>query len=690
MSPLTFLADPPLWLLSVSRYRCSATAGPNFSFALSARKWDWNRTKLEKTQGVPFDLSHVNTVLSGAEPVRYDTNKAFLGLFAQSGLQAGAFRGSYGQAESCVFICGASSLRLAPPDIDGKRHVCCGNVDMMRREIDYDIRIANPDTGEIVPDGEVGEICVSSRAVAGGYFGKPELSKEAFQFEIKTLPGKKFLKTGDLGLVTKPDREWCIEHPHSSNRLANEKMNARELDELHLVVTGRVKDLIIINGRNFYPQDIELAFERALDPERLLREGCSVAFSVDTACNDTEELACVGEIRAAEMKAYIKSQAPLTSDQVYHSVCTSILKKIAFDEGVLPSTIVLIEERTLPKTTSGKVQRRKTKQCLKDASLQIVYRFDRASQDKEIEQMHEDEPDIASILESSHFTNVSDEISKEEPAAPLLYEQELLSTELMVEDRILEKEQTGKVWISMGSLGTGDESTDGIRARRKSSMSSMVSIQSAADKSVRARRRKRSSLSLGNAAGQRPAAFRPRRESSLRVEILDLFNQSLPETDMEEFNQHSAFDELGIDSIRAVEFATKLNNQIGVDMSPTALYSYPTVDSLSKHIIELQGQEAKDVVESMQAVERLLSGASQYSNVDVAIVGIGLRLPGSVDNLRKLWACCAQGVDLLKYSQEDKRHPDQSGGFLDRDHIELFDNKFFCKYLNAWISTVGG
>jgi len=176
------------------------------------------------------------------------------------------------------------------------------------------------------------------------------------------------------------------------------------------------------------------------------------------------------------------------------------------------------------------------------------------------------------------------------------------------------------------------------------------------------------------------ASRRGRRRTSIANQVMDLLHRNVPQSKGDNFDHHTVFDELGIDSVKAVEFANILNNELDIDLSPTILYSFPTVESLSKHIMEELSKVDPDrqsiAVDALKTLH-LGSERGEDEKMDIAIVGYGCRLPGGIENLREFWGFLIENVDIVNISQHDKRHPDVFGGFMTRDHIELFDNHFF-------------
>ena len=311
MSPVHFLQRPLRWLQAISQYKATTSGGPNFAYDLCVRK-------ISAEQAAQLDLSTWSVAFNGAEPIRHGTLERFASHFESSGFRSDAFRPCYGLAEATLLVSMAGGPRVID-DGDTRSLVSSGQT-----ILDQKIAIVDPETLTECAPGETGEIWISSRSVAQGYWNQPEETERVFRAHLANGDGP-FLRTEDLGLMR--DGE--------------------------LYVTGRLKDLIIIRGRNHYPQDIEQAVEES---HPALRPGCGAAFSVDA--NDEERLVVVQEIdrhrdsEAAAAIAAIRDAVTERHDlQVY--------------------AVVLIGAGTLPKTTSGKVQRRACKQLFVEDRLDV-------------------------------------------------------------------------------------------------------------------------------------------------------------------------------------------------------------------------------------------------------------------------------------------------------------------------------
>ncbi|KAK3015484.1 hypothetical protein RJ639_005789 [Escallonia herrerae] len=242
-SPTTFIKNPLLWLKAMSEYHATHSAGPNFAFELTARRLESNMDKV-----LNLDLSSMVFLMVAAEPVRANTVKTFIELTRPFGLSEEVMAPCYGLAENCVFVSCAFG-KGKPILLDWQGRVCCGDVDP--NDPDVDVRIVDPETcTKHAESGKEGEIWISSSSAGIGYWGKEKLSQSTFKNAIQNDDlGKKYIRTGDLGRIL--DRK--------------------------LFITGRIKDLIIISGRNIYPSDIEKTVESSSE---FLRPGCCAVVGV--------------------------------------------------------------------------------------------------------------------------------------------------------------------------------------------------------------------------------------------------------------------------------------------------------------------------------------------------------------------------------------------------------------------------
>lgn len=358
MSPLSFLRDPVLWVRMLSRHRCTHTTAPNFSYELVMRKFDAARLPA----GEPLDLSCLRWVGNAAEPVRADTMERFQAMFEPYGMRPGIFRPMFGMAESVVYVTDATEV-LTFPDPDGHRRVACGRP---CNRVGVDVRIVDPESRREVPRGEMGEIWICSPSVAQGYYNRPEQTAETFGARIEGVAagdpaaGRRYLRAGDLA----------------------------QLIDGHLVYGGRIKDLIIIRGRNYHPHDVEMAVQSA---SPLVRPGCVAAFSVggdeSTDADATEQLVVVAELRGEVADAEYQAHPNLTRKGVLDRMAADVRREVQMAVGLGVSELVLIEQRTIPKTTSGKIRRRATREARAEGKLREVERWSWRDSDSNAKQL---------------------------------------------------------------------------------------------------------------------------------------------------------------------------------------------------------------------------------------------------------------------------------------------------------------
>jgi len=327
MSPLTFMRKPSLWLELVSRLRATHIAAPNFAYGLVLRK----TTPEEMSK---LSLESLRLVMSAAEPINPRLMHAFFNTFARAGLRPDAFCGAYGLAEHTVGISvgGRSMLWLdeeafsgrAVSLVDENKGVAISSCGRPSRDVH--VRIVDPETLLTLPEDRVGEIWVDSPSKADGYYNNSELSMTAFHARSADRSDtREYLRTGDLGFL------------HAGE----------------LFVTGRLKDLMIFRGRNVYPTDVEQTVEAA-HPSVTPRG--SVVFAVPGEAGEDAlvVVAEVGEVTAA-------------SDS--EEIVAAIGKAVMHGHRQPCAAVVLVKPGTIPRTSSGKLRRRDTRQAFLNGSI---------------------------------------------------------------------------------------------------------------------------------------------------------------------------------------------------------------------------------------------------------------------------------------------------------------------------------
>jgi amino acid adenylation domain-containing protein/non-ribosomal peptide synthase protein (TIGR01720 family) len=343
MSPASFLQQPLTWLRAISDHRATTSGGPNFAYDLCVRK-------ITDEQKADLDLSSWRAAFNGSEPVQAETLKRFAAAFATCGFRSGAFYPCYGLAEATLIV---SVRRRQDPLL--VREVCASDLEnhsVPERESNDQPAKAIVSCGRTLPgqktlivdparltacvQNQVGEVWVSGPSVAQGYWQRPGETRETFKARLADGGEGVFLRTGDLGFL--------------------------QGGELYL--TGRLKDLIIIRGRNHYPQDIEQTVELSHSG---LRRGCGAAFS--TEVGGEERLIVVHEISQPE-----RPQAD--------SIIDSIRQAISEQHELRVFQIVLIEPGTISKTSSGKIQRNACRKDYRTEKLNVVRQWRSALADE--------------------------------------------------------------------------------------------------------------------------------------------------------------------------------------------------------------------------------------------------------------------------------------------------------------------
>ena len=334
MSPVSFLQRPFRWLEAISKYKATTSGAPNFAYDLCS-------DKITPEQIETLDLSSWKLAFCGAEPIRPETLERFAHTFAGSGFRRSAFYPCFGMAESTLIVSGGDSpaeprtltidrkalerdqvVEIAPGASNSLTLINCG-----KSIIDQKIIIVNPATLNQCAESEVGEIWVSGPSVAKGYWGMEEETRHTFSAYVADTGEGPFMRTGDLGFLQKGE----------------------------LFIAGRIKDLIIINGSNHYPQDIELTVEAS---HSALQAGAGAAFSVTE--NGKEQLVIVHEVTRQGRQADI------------NEVAAAVRQVVSEKHDLQTFAIVLVKPMSIPKTSSGKIQRRATKTAFLDGELEVV------------------------------------------------------------------------------------------------------------------------------------------------------------------------------------------------------------------------------------------------------------------------------------------------------------------------------
>jgi acyl-CoA synthetase (AMP-forming)/AMP-acid ligase II/acyl carrier protein len=341
MPPAAFLQRPVRWLQAITRFKGTHSGGPNFAYDLCA-------SRVTPAQREGLDLSRWQVAFNGAEPVRRDTLQRFVDAFGPCGFQASAISPAYGMAEATLMI----SIRRGTPlvfyraraadlernracaapegDADARTLVGCGRGEGVTRMV-----IVDPRTLSACPPGQVGEIWVAGASVAQGYRNRSEETERTFRGFLAGSTEGPFLRTGDLGFMV--DGE--------------------------IYVTGRLKDLIIIRGLNHYPQDLEQTVEAS---HPALRASAGAAFSVDV--DGVERLVIVQEVERTQRNSDLDE------------VVRAIRRAVTDEHEVDAYAVVLIRPGSIPKTSSGKIQRGACRVGFTEGSLNVLREWRRPAE----------------------------------------------------------------------------------------------------------------------------------------------------------------------------------------------------------------------------------------------------------------------------------------------------------------------
>jgi acyl-CoA synthetase (AMP-forming)/AMP-acid ligase II len=336
LSPTSFMQRPFIWLHAIDRYKAEVSSAPNFAF-------DRCVTRFRPDQMAGLDLSCWKIALNGAEPVRATTIEQFAAKFAPYGFDPRAMYPAYGMAEATLLISGGRrggdlvrrtvsrealqrGMIVAPNSAsDAQVLVGCGHA-----LVGEEIAIFDPELRRRQPADAIGEIWVRGANVAAGYWQNSAATAETFAATIAGAGGAPWLRTGDLGFLD---------------------------DAGEIYITGRIKDVIIIYGNNHYPQDIEATMQSA---HPALRQNCGAAFSyVDQ--RGMEKLVLVQEVERTQ-------RHQISPDEIEKRIRESISN----EHDIAVHEIVLIRPGSIPKTTSGKIQRRLTQQLWHERALDCL------------------------------------------------------------------------------------------------------------------------------------------------------------------------------------------------------------------------------------------------------------------------------------------------------------------------------
>lgn len=348
MTPASFLRQPLRWLKAISDYRADVSVAPNFAYELCVEQ-------ISEEQKADLDLSCWTHALSGAEPVRAETLNRFYHHFSPQGFAWDSYYPVYGMAETTLIITGGGSIERPRIETVSAQELSHNHFELLatrsnnlqmrhtdeidvvgvgEKALDQEVLIVDPETLTLVGSDQIGEIWVWGEHVAQGYWNNPELNKQIFNAQVKFANGvyseKAYLRTGDLGCFIGKE----------------------------LFITGRLKEIIIIRGRNYYPHDIELTAQQA---HTYLKKDASAAFSVEV--QGQEHIVIFMEVDR-------KHRMNINCDDI----ASAVRKAVAREHGLQVYGIYLLKPGRVPKTSSGKIQRGACKRAYENNSIEYIAR----------------------------------------------------------------------------------------------------------------------------------------------------------------------------------------------------------------------------------------------------------------------------------------------------------------------------
>lgn len=344
MPQTAFLLKPFVWLEALSRYGAQLCSAPNFAFELCA-----DRVKPEQLDAL--DLSALRHVTCGSEPVRFETAERFTGRFATAGLGPDTFEPAYGLAECTLYVSGErepSDLAYLDVDADAAEHghVLAPAADARTRRMvsngrvakNLDVRVVDPESGEQCAPDRIGEIWIAGPCIADGYWRKPEVSAEKFGGRLPGVAAGPFLRTGDLGFIR----------------------------DGQVFIAGRRDDLVIVDGRNHHPRDLEFS---VTDSHPAVAGAQAAVFAYE---KDGHALVAVLVETALGVRitdAATQATPPPRGAVDRAEVERAVRKAVSDGHQVSIADLVLLKPGAIPRTTSGKVQRKASRRAFLEGGL---------------------------------------------------------------------------------------------------------------------------------------------------------------------------------------------------------------------------------------------------------------------------------------------------------------------------------
>lgn len=341
MPPLAFVQRPSRWLRAITRYRGTFTGAPDFAYDACVRR-------IRAEDRTEFDLSSLRVAFSGAEPIRVATLESFAKAYEPYGLRPGALLDGYGLAEATLVVSGTvagegpTTTAVDREALLGGR-IVPGDTQMIvgvgKARLSREILIADPDTLATCEEGKVGEIWLTGSDIPLGYWENDEATEETYHAHTSDTGAGPYLRTGDLGALYGGE----------------------------LYITGRLKDVIIVGGRNHYPQDIEATAEAA---HPWVRHNCGAAFPIDL--DGREQVVLLLEVlrpQGSRRQGTAEAKAPVPT---LAGIKRAVVAAVSTEHGIQLADVHLVMPGSAPKTSSGKIQRQACRQGYRNGEFTLA------------------------------------------------------------------------------------------------------------------------------------------------------------------------------------------------------------------------------------------------------------------------------------------------------------------------------
>ncbi|NUR57334.1 MAG: aminotransferase class I/II-fold pyridoxal phosphate-dependent enzyme [Catenulispora sp.] len=624
MAPMTFVRRPLLWLETIAATGADTGISPNFGFEHCLRM-----IRPEQREGL--DLSRWRLALNGAEPVRAHTLDRFAEFFAPCGFDRRAFMPCYGLAEATLLVSATlpgqgaratafdaaaleqgSARPASPGTARATELVGCGD-----RAHEVSIAVVDPATGRRLPEGEIGEIWVAGPGVARGYWRRPEATEQTFRAVIDGEPGRTYLRTGDLGFLGR----------HG----------------LH--ISGRSKDVVVLQGRNYYPPDLEQTVERV---GQGIRTNACAAFGVEL--DGAEELVVVCEVehRLADGGT---------------ALLAAVRAALAAEHEVTPHAVVLVKRSTVHRTTSGKIQRGACREDFVRLRLQAL---------------------AASVLSSAGTASSGSAT----PSRPLDRREAEAAVAAVLGSVTDKAPTTGRGLADLGldyaallRAVTLLQDRFGVPVRigevlTRPDVDTLVALLLGEEPSAKPLALRSPASADAGAAPASPAS-RTAAASDIERWLVERIAARLglaPET----VDIHAPFTALGLDSQQSVAVSQELATHLGRVITASLVFDHPTIRAVADALGT--DPEPRRSGDHGSASPQTRAAAAGPQAEPIAIVGIACRLPGAPD-VESYWKLLLDGRCAIGEVPRERWNPETVpgvspvGGFLDR--IDEFDARFF-------------